>query len=87
MHARLDNGNERLLTRTGLDWTSKHPAIELPATITRTSPTLIWIKGHRADLRLNAYLPREATDEQRSFRRPPLCPALSLRQGLPQGRI
>jgi DNA ligase D-like protein (predicted ligase) len=36
MHARLDNGDVRLLTRTGLDWTSKYPAIadaiaELPA--------------------------------------------------------
>jgi bifunctional non-homologous end joining protein LigD len=36
MHARLDRGHVRLLTRTGLDWTSKYPAIagpvaELPA--------------------------------------------------------
>ena len=36
MAARLDNGDVRLLTRTGLDWTSKYPAIaealaELPA--------------------------------------------------------
>ena len=33
----LDNGDVRLLTRTGLDWTTKYPAIaealaELPAT-------------------------------------------------------
>src|SRR5438874_12656805 len=27
MHARLDGGAVRLLTRTGLDWTSKYPAI------------------------------------------------------------
>jgi bifunctional non-homologous end joining protein LigD len=27
MHARLDGGQVRLLTRTGLDWTSKYPAI------------------------------------------------------------
>jgi len=27
MAARLDNGDVRLLTRTGLDWTSKYPAI------------------------------------------------------------
>jgi ATP-dependent DNA ligase len=27
MHARLDDGDVRLLTRTGLDWTSKYPAI------------------------------------------------------------
>ena len=37
MAARLDNGDVRLLTRTGLDWTLKYPAIaealtELPAT-------------------------------------------------------
>src|SRR3954471_19344443 len=37
MAARLDNGDVRLLTRTGLDWTTKYPAIakalaELPAT-------------------------------------------------------
>jgi DNA ligase D-like protein (predicted ligase) len=37
MHARLDRGNVRLLTRTGLDWTDKYPitaaALErLPAT-------------------------------------------------------
>jgi len=36
MHSRLDNGDVRLLTRTGLDWTTKYPAIaealtELPA--------------------------------------------------------
>src|SRR5438067_12142920 len=27
MHARLDRGTARLLTRTGLDWTHKYPAI------------------------------------------------------------
>ena len=27
MHARIDSGNVRLLTRTGLDWTDKYPAI------------------------------------------------------------
>jgi bifunctional non-homologous end joining protein LigD len=27
MHARLDSGDVRLLTRTGLDWTDKYPAI------------------------------------------------------------
>ena len=27
MHARLDRGNVRLLTRTGLDWGQKSPAI------------------------------------------------------------
>jgi ATP-dependent DNA ligase len=27
MHARLDQGAVRLLTRTGLDWTHKYPAI------------------------------------------------------------
>jgi ATP-dependent DNA ligase len=27
MHARLDQGAIRLLTRTGLDWTDKYPAI------------------------------------------------------------
>jgi hypothetical protein len=37
MAARLDNGDVHLLTRTGLDWTTKYPAIaeglaELPAT-------------------------------------------------------
>ena len=33
MHARIDGGNVRLLTRTGLDWTDKYPAIvdALPA--------------------------------------------------------
>ena len=28
MHARLDHGAVRLLTRTGLDWTHKYPAID-----------------------------------------------------------
>jgi ATP-dependent DNA ligase len=27
MHARLDRGDVRLLTRTGLNWTHKYPAI------------------------------------------------------------
>jgi DNA ligase D-like protein (predicted ligase) len=30
MHARLDRGAVRLLTRTGLDWTHKYPAIAAP---------------------------------------------------------
>ena len=43
MAARLDNGYVRLLTRTGLDWTTKYPAIaeaiaELPAS---TSPIAV----------------------------------------------
>jgi hypothetical protein len=29
MHARLDRGAVRLLTRTGLDWTRKYPAIAI----------------------------------------------------------
>jgi bifunctional non-homologous end joining protein LigD len=29
MHARLDRGAVRLLTRTGLDWTHKYPAVAL----------------------------------------------------------
>ncbi|HEX3523167.1 MAG TPA: hypothetical protein VHT52_13895 [Stellaceae bacterium] len=28
MHARLDRGIVRLLTRTGLDWTHKYPALD-----------------------------------------------------------
>ncbi len=36
MHARLDRGDVRLLTRTGLDWTGKYPAI---AAALRTLPT------------------------------------------------
>ena len=35
MHARLDRGDVRLLTRTGLDWTGKYPAI---AAALRTLP-------------------------------------------------
>jgi bifunctional non-homologous end joining protein LigD len=35
MHARLDRDDVRLLTRTGLDWTAKYPAI---ATALRTLP-------------------------------------------------
>ena len=35
MHARLDRGDARLLTRTGLDWTGKYPAI---AAALRTLP-------------------------------------------------
>src|SRR2546430_15119326 len=32
MHARLDRGTVRLLTRTGLDWTHKYPAIAAAVT-------------------------------------------------------
>ena len=32
MHARLDRGAVRLLTRTGLDWTHKYPAIAAAVT-------------------------------------------------------
>ena len=31
MHARLDRGAAKLLTRTGLDWTHKYPAIAAAA--------------------------------------------------------
>jgi ATP-dependent DNA ligase len=30
MHARLDRGSVRLLTRTGLDWTHKYPPVARP---------------------------------------------------------
>jgi hypothetical protein len=33
MHARLDRGAVRLLTRTGLDWTHKYPAIAAVAVV------------------------------------------------------
>jgi len=33
MHARLDRGAVRLLTRTGLDWTHKYPAIRRGSSI------------------------------------------------------
>jgi ATP-dependent DNA ligase len=33
MHARLDLGAVRLLTRTGLDWTHKYPAIASALTV------------------------------------------------------
>ena len=39
MHARLDRGSVRLLTRTGLDWTHKYPAIaEAVSTIGANQP-------------------------------------------------
>jgi len=37
MHARLDRGDVRLLTRTGLDWTGKYPAVAV-ALRTRSAP-------------------------------------------------
>jgi ATP-dependent DNA ligase len=33
LHARLDLGTVRLLTRTGLDWTHKYPAIALAVVV------------------------------------------------------
>ena len=44
MHARLDRGAVRLLTRTGLDWTHKYPAIaaaltSIGATQAASAPT------------------------------------------------
>ena len=33
MHARLDRGAVRLLTRTGLDWTHQYPAIAAVASL------------------------------------------------------
>jgi ATP-dependent DNA ligase len=33
MHARLDGGRARLLTRTGLDWTHKYPSIAAPVSV------------------------------------------------------
>jgi DNA ligase D-like protein (predicted ligase) len=41
MHARIDSGDVRLLTRTGLDWTSKYPAIADALAGLPTSPAYL----------------------------------------------
>jgi ATP-dependent DNA ligase len=38
MHARLDRGAVRLLTRTGLDWTHKYPALGIEQAIDTVLP-------------------------------------------------
>jgi DNA ligase D-like protein (predicted ligase) len=49
MHARLDRGDVRLLTRTGLDWTGKYPAI---AAALRTLPAQqVYLDGELCGVR------------------------------------
>jgi bifunctional non-homologous end joining protein LigD len=49
MHARLDHGDVRLLTRTGLDWTKKYPRI---AEALRSLPaSQVYLDGELCGLR------------------------------------
>ena len=41
MHARLDRGSVRLLTRTGLDWTHKYPSIAAACRFCRQSRRIL----------------------------------------------
>jgi len=54
MHARLDHGDVRLLTRTGRDWTKKYPRIEgaqIPSGIPGIPrPRAVWPAPGRHDL-------------------------------------
>jgi ATP-dependent DNA ligase len=61
MHARLDRGTVRLLTRTGLDWTHKYPAIasavsslgakqaylDYAVSVPTGPPRSVWSRQHR----------------------------------------
>jgi ATP-dependent DNA ligase len=49
MHARLDRGAVRLLTRTGLDWTHKYPAIA--AAVASLGATQAYLDGELCGVR------------------------------------
>jgi ATP-dependent DNA ligase len=49
MHARLDRGAVRLLTRTGLDWTHKYPAIA--AAVASIGATQAYLDGELCGVR------------------------------------
>src|SRR5262245_24548891 len=49
MHARLDRGAVRLLTRTGLDWTRKYPAIA--AAVASLPPRQAYLDGELCGVR------------------------------------
>jgi bifunctional non-homologous end joining protein LigD len=49
MHARLDRGAVRLLTRTGLDWTSNHPAIA--AAVAKLPARQVYLDGELCGVR------------------------------------
>jgi ATP-dependent DNA ligase len=49
MHARLDHGVVRLLTRTGLDWTRKYPAIA--AAVASIGATQAYLDGKLCGVR------------------------------------
>jgi len=49
MHARLDHGAVRLLTRTGLDWTHKYPAIA--AAVASLGATQAYLDGELCGVR------------------------------------
>src|SRR6476660_5979514 len=51
MHARLDRGAVRLLTRTGLDWTHKYPAIA--AAVASLPAREAYLDGELCDVRLD----------------------------------
>ena len=49
MHARLDRGSVRLLTRTGLDWTHKYP--EIASAVSRLGATQAYLDGELCGVR------------------------------------
>jgi bifunctional non-homologous end joining protein LigD len=51
MHARLDRGAVRLLTRTGLDWTHKYPAIA--SAVSAISAKQAYFDGELCGVRLS----------------------------------
>src|SRR5256885_14466853 len=51
MHARLDRGAARLLTRTGLDWTHKYPAIA--ATVASLGARQAYLDGELCGVRFD----------------------------------
>jgi ATP-dependent DNA ligase len=49
MHARLDRGSVRLITRTGLDWTHKYPTIA--AAVASIGPRQAYLDGELCGVR------------------------------------
>ena len=65
LHARLDHGDVRLLTRTGLDWTHKYPATASAVAALRAKQA--YVDGERAVF-ARMELPRSARSRRRRMR-------------------
>jgi len=84
MAARIDNGRVQLLTRTGLDWTSKYPSVI--AALSNMNVKTAYVDGALEANRANAVAARLAADPALARRVAGFKADMAMRQAKDQGR-